>query len=162
MRNQLPMKLWLCTVFWSYKEYQGFFPYISGESFSASPLPTFWSGSLPQEGSFSASCRIFNSILDLWPLEASHTTQVLTNQKLYKCWQTPGGQKSLPASMICNCHFVGERAKKRLVMPLQGSWYKWVFSPIHILLLCESQYLCTYCFSSSFIYKNNNWWDRVF
>lgn len=82
MRNWLPMKLWLCMVFWSYKEYQGFFPYISGESVSASPLSTFGSGSLPREGTFSAPCRIFNSILDLWPLEASHTTQVLTNQKL--------------------------------------------------------------------------------
>lgn len=126
MRNWLPMKLWLCMVFWSYKEYQGFFPYISGESVSASPLSTFSLDHYLRRGP-SAPCRIFNSILDLWPLRPVIPP---------KSWQIKSpssvdkplvGKKSLPASMICNCHFVGERAKKRLVMPVTGFWYKQSF-----------------------------------
>lgn len=142
MRNWLPVKLWLCMVFWSYKEYQGFFPYISGESVSQLHLSSNSprSGSLPR-GTFSAPCRIFNSILDLWPLEGQSYHPSPDKSKALQCWQTPGGRKVTPSFYDLQLPLCGRKGQKKTGNARCKGFLVQTkfFSPIHILLSCITE-----------------------
>lgn len=135
-----------------------FFRYISGDSVSLTIIDILvW---IVTCGSFSVRSRISDGIPGLCPLDASHTSPPspppaprLDNQKVSRCCQTPEGQKSSPAVN----HFVGERARKSLVMPITGfSLTNTVlFSNSHSIITMYHRTSARIIFPSHITYKNN-------